>query len=98
QRSYIAGAAAAMRVIVTSSIADETARVVKRGTVKIELLDPDHAAKLLFAGELDRKGSVASDFRFPKGLMGSFPVRFSADTPLGHVETTETLQLEDKVS
>ncbi len=98
QRSYIAGAAAAMRVIVTSSIADETARVVKRGTVKIELLDPDHAAKLLFAGELDRKGSVAADFRFPKGLMGSFPVRFSADTPLGHVETTETLQLEDKVS
>src|SRR6185437_6338394 len=65
QRSYIAGAAAAMRVIVTSSIADETARVVKRGTVKIELLDPDHAAKLLFAGELDRKGSVAADFRFP---------------------------------
>jgi uncharacterized protein YfaS (alpha-2-macroglobulin family) len=98
QRSYIAGAPAAMRVIVTGSSAGETALMVKRGTVRIELLDPDHASKLLFAGELDRRGSVAADFRFPEGLTGSFPVRFSADTPLGHVETTETLQLEDKVS
>jgi len=98
QRSYIAGAPAAMRVIVTGSSAGETALMVKRGTVRIELLDPDQAPKLLFAGELDRRGSVAADFRFPEGLTGSFPVRFSADTPLGHVETTETVQLEDKVS
>ena len=98
QRSYIAGAPAAMRVIVTGSSAGETALMVKRGTVRIELLDPDHAPKLLFAGELDRRGSVAADFRFPEGLTGSFPVRFSADTPLGQVETTETVQLEDKVS
>jgi hypothetical protein len=98
QRSYIAGAPAAMRVIVTGSSAGETALMVKRGTVRIELLDPDHAPKLLFAGELDRRGSVAADFRFPEGLTGSFPLRFSADTPLGHVETTETVQLEDKVS
>jgi uncharacterized protein YfaS (alpha-2-macroglobulin family) len=98
QRSYIAGAPAAMRVIVTGSCAGETGLMVKRGTVRIELLDPDHTPKLLFAGELDRRASVAADFRFPEGLTGSFPVRFSADTPLGHVETTETVQLEDKVS
>jgi uncharacterized protein YfaS (alpha-2-macroglobulin family) len=98
QRSYIAGAPAAMRVIVTGSSADEAAAIVTRGTVRIELLDPDHAPKLLFAGELDRRGSVAADFRFPDGLTGSFPVRFSADTLLGHVEITETVQLEDKVS
>jgi uncharacterized protein YfaS (alpha-2-macroglobulin family) len=98
QRSYIAGAPAAMRVIVTGSSAGETALAVKRGKVRIELLDPDHAPKLLFAGELDRRGSVAADFLFPEGLTGSFPVRFSADTPLGHVETTETVQLEDKVA
>ena len=98
QRSYIAGAPAAMRVIVTGSSPGETALIVKRGTVRIELLDSDHVPKLLFAGELDRRGSVAADFRFPEGLTGSFPVRFSADTPLGHVETTETVQLEDKVS
>ncbi len=98
QRSYIAGAPAAMRVVVTGSSTGETALMVKRGTVRIELLDPDRAPKLLFAGELDRRGSVAADFRFPEGLTGSFPVRFSADTPLGQVETTETVQLEDKVS
>src|SRR3954462_8950837 len=98
QRSYIAGASAAMRIIVTGSSTGETALMVKRGTVRIELLDPDHTPKLLFAGELDRRGSVAADFRFPEGLTGSFPVRFSADTLLGHVETTETVQLEDKVS
>ena len=98
QRSYIAGAPAAMRVIVTGSSAGERPTMVKRGTVKIELLDPDHEPRLLFAGELDRRGSSAADFRFPEGLTGSFPVRFSANTPLGHVETTETVQLEDKVS
>src|SRR6202167_2381977 len=98
QRSYIAGAPAAMRVIVTGSSAGETALMVKRGTVKIELLELDHEPRLLFAGEVDRRASVAADFRFPEGLTGSFPVRFSADTPVGHVETTETVQLEDKVS
>jgi hypothetical protein len=98
QRSYIAGAPAAMRVIVTGSSAGDTALMVKRGTVRIELHDPDHAPKLLFAGELNRRGSVKADFRFPERLTGSFPVRFSADTPLGHVEATETVQLKDKVS
>jgi len=98
QRSYIGGAPAAMRVIVTGSHAGETTVMLQRGTVRIELLDPDHGPKLLFAGELDRRGSAAADFHFPEALTGSFPVRFSADTPLGHVETTETVQLEDKVS
>jgi uncharacterized protein YfaS (alpha-2-macroglobulin family) len=98
QRSYIAGAAAAMRIIVTGSGSGETAAMMKRGTVKIELIEPDHDPKLLFAGELDRRGSAAADFHFPEGLTGSFPVRFSADTPLGHVESTETVQLEDKIS
>ncbi len=98
QRSYIAGAPAAMRLIVSSSRAQETTAVIRRGTVKIELLDPDHGPKLLFSGELDRRGSAEADFHFPEGLTGSFPVRFSADTPLGRVETTETVELEDKVS
>lgn len=98
QRSYIAGAPAAMRMIVASSRAGETAAMVRRGTVKIELLDPDHGPRLLFAGDLDRRGSSEADFHFPEGLTGSYPVRFSADTPVGRVETTETVQLEDRVS
>ena len=98
QRSYIAGAAAAMRIIVTGSGTGETAAKMKRGTVKIELIEPDLDPKLLFAGELDHRGSAAADFHFPEGLTGSFAVRFSADTPLGHLESTETVQLEDKIS
>ena len=98
QRSYIGGAQAAMRIIVSSSSAQQTTAVVSRGRVRIELLDPNHGPTLLFTGVLDRRGSSEADFHFPEGLTGSFPVLFSADTPLGRVETTETVELEDKVS
>ena len=98
QRSYTAGAPAAMRIIVSSSSTQQTTAIVRRGTVKIELLDPSHGPKLLFTGVLDRRGSSEADFHFPEGLTGSFPVRFSADTPLGCVEITETVELEDGVS
>jgi uncharacterized protein YfaS (alpha-2-macroglobulin family) len=98
QRSYTAGAPAAIRIIVSSSSAQQTTAIVRRGTVRIELLDPNHGPKLLFSGVLDRRGSSEADFHFPEGLTGSFPVRFSADTSLGRVEMTETVELEDKVS
>jgi hypothetical protein len=102
QRSYIAGAQAAMRVIVESASHDGAQVTVNQGTVRIDLIDPnhgpDHAPMLLFSGRLDRRGSVEAQFRFPAGLTGSFPVRFTAETPLGQVETTETVQLEDQVS
>jgi hypothetical protein len=102
QRSYIAGAQAAMRVIVESANHDGAPATVSQGTVRIELIDPnhrpDHAPMLLFAGPLDRRGSVQAQFRFPAGLTGSFPVRFTAETPLGQVDTTETVQLEDQIS
>jgi uncharacterized protein YfaS (alpha-2-macroglobulin family) len=102
QRSYIAGAQAATRVIVESANHDGAQATVSQGTVRIELIDPnhgpDHAPMLLFAGPLDRRGSVQAQFRFPAGLTGSFPVRFTAETPLGQVDTTETVQLEDQIS
>src|SRR6202167_2946749 len=46
ERWYIAGAPAAMRVIVTGSDTGERAAVVKRGRVKIELLELDHEPRL----------------------------------------------------
>jgi uncharacterized protein YfaS (alpha-2-macroglobulin family) len=101
QRSYIAGAQAAMRVIVAQASRDGEQGTVKQGAVQIELLDsdnvPNHAAQLLFAGLLDRRGSAEAEFRFPAGLKGSFPVRVTAETPLGDVETTTTVELEDHV-
>ena len=102
QRSYIAGAQAAMRVIVESATPDGAHATVAQGTVRIELIDSNkvsnHQPTMLFSGRLDRRGSVEADFRFPVGLTGSFPVRFTAETPVGEVETTETVQLEDQVS
>jgi hypothetical protein len=98
QRSYIAGAKAAMRVIVVSSSPDGSAEAMSDGTVRIELLNGDHEPRLLFAGLLDRRGSSKAEFRFPAGLTGNFPVRFTANTPLGKVETTERVQLEEHLA
>lgn len=102
QRSYIAGAQAAMRVIVASADHDQVLQPIGQGRIRIELMNSTHESNqngtLLFSGPLDRRGSVEAQFRFPAGLTGSFPVRFTADTPLGQVETTETVQLEDEVA
>jgi hypothetical protein len=102
QQSYIAGTQAAMRVIVDNSSRDGVPAPIGQGTIRIELIDSNHGLDktplLLFAGSLDRRGSVDAEFRFPAGLTGSFPVRFTAETPLGEVETTDTVQLEDQVS
>jgi hypothetical protein len=90
-----------MRVIVTKASREGEQNAVKQGQVRIELLDsdrdPNRAARLLFAGSLDRRGSAEAEFRFPPRLTGSFPVRIAAETPLGQVETTVTVQLEDQV-
>jgi uncharacterized protein YfaS (alpha-2-macroglobulin family) len=101
QRSYIAGAQAAMRVIVQSATHDGVVAPVALGTIRIELTKPqrpDQKPVLLFTGPLDRRGSAEADLRFPAGLTGSFPLRFTAETPLGQVDTTSTVQLEDEVS
>jgi len=98
QRSYASGAKAAMRVIVSSNASDSVPEAVRDGKVRIELLSGDHRARLLFAGRLNRKGSVEAEFRFPAGMVGSFPVRFTAETPLGAVETTQMVKLEDRIS
>jgi uncharacterized protein YfaS (alpha-2-macroglobulin family) len=99
QRSYIAGAQAAMRVIVSSPAGeqDESAPAAS-GKVRIELLNTNHEPHLLFQGSLDHRGSTEASFHFPRGFTGSFPVRFTAETALGTVETTENIQIEDQLS
>lgn len=99
QSSYIAGAQAAMRVIVSTTTAeqDET-QPVASGAVRIELLHDNQEPRLLFHGHLDRRGTVEAGFHFPKGLTGSFPVRFTAETPLGTVESTENIRIEDQIA
>ena len=53
--------------------------------------------RLLFSGPVDRRGSTEAEFHFPAGITGSFPLRIAVETPLGQVETTVAVELEDQV-
>jgi uncharacterized protein YfaS (alpha-2-macroglobulin family) len=47
---------------------------------------------------LNRRGTTEAQFRFPAGVIGSYRLRFVADTPIGSTEFTQDVRLEDKVS
>lgn len=100
QTSYLAGAPAAVRVIVsdaTDSGAGESP-IAGNGTVRVQLLVPKENPRLLFSGRLDNHGTAQAQFRFPSRLSGSYALHFIADTPIGSTETTENVRVEDKVS
>ncbi len=100
QQSYIAGGQAAVRVIVTDT-KDEA--ISGRSSVQIELLDaddkpPDGKPRVLFSGRMNHHGTTEAQFRFPAGVIGSYRLRYVADTPIGSTEFTQDVRLEDKVS
>ena len=100
QQSYIAGAQAAVRVIVTDS--NDNA-ISGRGCVKIQLLDAgnklaEDKARTLFSGRLNHRGTTEAQFHFPAGMVGSYKLRYIAETPIGSTEFTQDVRLEDKVS
>ncbi|HUO31986.1 MAG TPA: MG2 domain-containing protein, partial [Bryobacteraceae bacterium] len=93
QQSYLSGGQAAVRVIVTDSKNDF---IPGRGAVRIELAGPN--PHVLFTGRLDARGTTEAQFQMPSGLVGTFPLRYVADTPIGTAEFTQQVRLEDKVS
>jgi uncharacterized protein YfaS (alpha-2-macroglobulin family) len=100
QQSYIAGAKAAVRVIVTDS--NDNA-ISGRGSVDIQLLDASNKlaedkARTLFSGGLNHRGTTEAQFHFPAGMVGNYKLRYIADTPIGSTEFTQDVRLEDKVS
>jgi uncharacterized protein YfaS (alpha-2-macroglobulin family) len=100
QQSYITGGQAAVRVIVRDT-KDEP--IAGRGSVQIELLDADDKPadgkpRVLFSGRLNHHGTTEAQFRFPAGVIGSYRLRYVADTPIGTTEFTQDVRLEDKVS
>src|SRR5579872_4215561 len=97
QTSYLTGAQAAVRVVVTDAGQDNPL-IASSGALRVDLLVPNTRPRVLFTGHLDRRGTAEADFRFPQGLSGQCGLRFVAETPTGTVETTETVRLEDKVS
>lgn len=94
QQSYLAGTRAAVRVVAT----DSKNEVLEGGALRIELLKDGDAPRLLFEGPLGRRGTAEARFRFPAGLVGNFSLRYSAETPIGATEFTQSVRLEEKQS
>ena len=95
QTSYLAGAEAAIRVVVSDAANGE---IAGNSSIRIELLAPEHSPRTLFAGRLNHRGTAEAQFRFPAELTGNFQLHYVAETPLGSAEYTEPVRIEDKVS
>jgi hypothetical protein len=95
QQSYLAGAAAAVRVIVTDS---KNEAVAGSTVLRIDLPAAGRQPCVLFTGPLNRRGTTEARFRFPAGLAGSYALHYTVDTPIGSTEFTQPVRLEDQVS
>ena len=105
QNTYLAGAEAAVRVIVLDSQNQDSQNqnagsgdLAGGGSVRIELLAADAAPRLLYAGRLNRRGTTEAQFRFPAGMVGSYQLHYIAETSIGSAEYTQTVQLQDAAS
>jgi uncharacterized protein YfaS (alpha-2-macroglobulin family) len=95
QQSYLVGGQAAVRVIVT----DSKNEIIAGGcSVRIELSDSKQTPRVLFSGQLNRRGTAEAQFRFPAGAVGAYTLRYLVDTPIGAAEFSAPVRLEDKVS
>ncbi len=95
QQSYLTGAVAGVRVVVTDSKNEPVPGV---SSLRIELVLSGKNPQVLFSGKLNGRGTTEAQFRFPAGVVGRFPMRYVVDTPIGSTDFTEQVRLEDKVS
>ncbi len=95
QQSYLAGAQAAVRVIVTDS---SNIAIAGPSTVRIELSPEGKKPRVLFSSRLNARGTTEAQFRFPAGIVGTYPLHYVAETPIGSAEFTQQVRLEDKAS
>ena len=95
QRSYLSGAPAAVRVVVTDS---KNQPIAGASSVRIEMTADGREPRTLFTGRLNARGTTEAQFRFPAGLVGNCTLRYVADTPIGEAEFTQQVNLEHKVS
>jgi hypothetical protein len=95
QQSYMSGAQAAVRVIVTDS---KNEPIAGPGSVRIELTAAPAEPRVLFIGHLNQRGTTEAQFRLPAGLTGSYPLRYVAETSIGSTEYVQQVRLEDKAS
>ncbi len=95
QQSYLTGGAAAVRVIVTDT---KNEAIAGPGSVRIDLMAPADHPRVLFTGRLNRRGTTEAQFRFPAGMAGNYPMRYTVDTPIGSTEFTQQVRLEAQAS
>ncbi len=95
QQSYLTGAQAAVRVIVTDS---RNQPVSGLSSLRIELAPAGRPPQALFTGRLNARGTAEAQFRFPAGLTGTYPLRYVAETPIGQADFTQQVRLQDRVS
>jgi uncharacterized protein YfaS (alpha-2-macroglobulin family) len=95
ESTYLAGSQAAIRILVNDS---ENRVPDGESAIHIELLVPGQQPRTLFAGRVNRRGTVDAQFRFPAGIAGNYQLHYLAETPIGAAEFTQPVRLEDKVS
>ena len=95
QQSYLAGAQAGVRVVVTDA---KNEAVGGSSSLRVELLSPGQNPRALFTGALNRRGTAEAQFRFPAGLVGNYSLHYVVETPIGETDFTQPVHLEDKVS
>ncbi len=95
QSSYIAGATAAVRVVV----ADEHQRPPEGNkAVRIELQRDEQPTRMLYSGRLNERGTADAEFRMPAGLSGDFRLHVVVETAIGDIETTQNVHVENELS
>jgi len=95
QQAYLSGGPAAVRVIATDS---HNEVIGGAGSVRIELLVPDHKPSQLYSGRLNHRGTSEAQFNFPPDLVGNYELRYVVDTAIGSTEFTQQVKLEEKAS
>jgi uncharacterized protein YfaS (alpha-2-macroglobulin family) len=95
QKSYLSGSNAAIRAIVTDA---DNKVIAGGGSLRIQLLITGEEPRLLFSGNLNRRGTTEAQFQLPGNLSGNYQLHYVADTPIGSAESTLPVRIEEKAS
>ncbi len=93
QRSYLAGAEAAVRVVATNS---RNQPISGESTLNVELTAAGKPARALFSGRLNARGTADVQFRMPAEMSGQANLHYAVETPIGSAEFTEPVRIEAK--
>ncbi len=95
QRSYLAGAEAAVRVVATDS---RNEPISGESALNVELTAAGKPARAVFAGRLNARGTADVQFRMPAEASGQASLHYAVETPIGQAEYTEPVRIEAKSS